>query len=62
MRLGIPKYKGNLSEKVCRPDMATAYGLLLEALNQRKRSQKIQEKQNIGDTFSRLKQWFVKNF
>ena len=42
--------------------MATAYGLLLEALNQRKRSQKIQEKQNIGDTFSRLKQWFVKNF
>ena len=62
VRLGIPKYKGNLSEKVCRPDMATAYGLLLEALNQRKRSQKIQEKQNIGDTFSRLKQWFVKNF
>ena len=62
VRLGNPKYEGSLSDVVQNPRFSTAYGLLLEAQAQRKRGQKIQEKQGIKDVFSSMKQWFSKNF
>ena len=62
VRLGNPKYAGSLSDVVQNPRFSTAYGLLLEAQAQRKRGQKIQEKQGIKDVFSSMKQWFSKNF
>ena len=37
-------------------------GLLLEAQAQRKRGQKIKEKQNVKDVFDGMKSWFAKNF
>ena len=62
VRLGNPKYGGSLSDVVQNPRFSTAFGLLLEAQAQRKRGQKIQEKQGIKDVFSSMKQWFSKNF
>jgi cell division protein FtsA len=44
------------------PRFSTSFGLLLEAQAQRKRGQKIQEKQGIKDVFGSMKQWFAKNF
>jgi len=62
VRLGAPKYSASLADVVQNPRFSTAYGLLLEAQTQRKRGQKIQEKQGFGDVFSNMKQWFAKNF
>jgi len=62
VRLGNPKYHGSLADVVQSPRFSTAFGLLLEAQAQRKRGQKIQEKQGIKDVFSSMKDWFVKNF
>ena len=38
------------------------FGLLLEAQAQRKRGQKIKEKQNVKEVFDGMKSWFAKNF
>ena len=62
VRLGNPKYQGSLADVVQSPHFSTSFGLLLEAQAQRKRGQKIQEKQGIKDVFSSMKDWFVKNF
>src|SRR5574343_478351 len=62
VRLGNPKYHGSLADVVQSPRFSTSFGLLLEAQAQRKRGQKIQEKQGIKDVFSSMKDWFVKNF
>ena len=40
----------------------TAFGLLLEAQAQRKRGQKIKEKQGMKDVLDSMKSWFAKNF
>jgi cell division protein FtsA len=44
------------------PALFDAFGLLLEAQAQRKRGQKIQEKQGVKDVFEGMKSWFAKNF
>ena len=62
VRLATPKYTGSLADVVQNPRFSTAYGLLHEAQSQRKRGQKIQEKQGIKDVFSSMKDWFSKNF
>ncbi len=62
LRLGVPQYQGSMADKMKNTGMACAYGLILEALNQRRRGQKIQEKQSFRDTFHRVKGWIVKNF
>jgi cell division protein FtsA len=62
VRLGNPKYSGSLADVVQSPRFSTAYGLLLEAQAQRKRGQKIQEKQGFKDVFDGMKSWFAKNF
>ncbi|GHU04971.1 cell division protein FtsA [Betaproteobacteria bacterium] len=62
VRLGIPKYNGALANIIQSPRFATAHGLLLEALAQRKRGLKIRETRDMKQIFGRMKSWFEKNF
>ena len=64
VRLGDPKYSGPLVDVIKSPRYATAFGLILEAYNQRKRGQQVREKQGGGvkDVFSSMRAWFEKNF
>ena len=64
VRLGEPKYSGPLVDVIKSPRYATAFGLILEAYNQRKRGQQVREKQGGGvkDVFSSMRAWFEKNF
>jgi cell division protein FtsA len=62
VRLGAPKYRGSLADVVQNPRFSTAYGLLLEAQMQRRRGQKVEEKQTFKDVLSSMKSWFKKNF
>ena len=64
VRLGEPKYNGPLVDVIKSPRYATAFGLILEAYNQRKRGQQVREKQGSGvkDVFSSMRAWFEKNF
>jgi cell division protein FtsA len=51
-----------LADVVQNPRFSTAFGLLLEAQSQRKRGQKIKEKQGVKDVFEGMRSWFAKNF
>ena len=64
VRLGEPKYSGPLVDVIKSPRYATAFGLILEAYNQRKRGQQVREKQGSGvkDVFGTMRAWFEKNF
>ena len=64
VRLGEPKYNGPLVDVIKSPRYATAFGLILEAYNQRKRGQQVREQQGSGvkDVFSSMRAWFEKNF
>lgn len=62
VRQGIPKYQGSLADVVQNAQFSTGYGLLLEALAQRRRGQKVEEKRTLKDVFSSMKSWFEKNF
>ncbi len=62
VRLGIPKYTGALADVIQAPRFATSYGLLLEALAQRKRGLKVRETRDVKQIFGRMKSWFEKNF
>ncbi len=64
VRLCEPKYNGPLVDVIKSPRYATAFGLILEAYNQRKRGQQVREKQGSGvkDVFSSMRAWFEKNF
>ncbi len=62
VRLGFPKYSGALADVIQTPRFATSYGLLLEALTQRKRGVKVRETRDVKQIFGRMKSWFEKNF
>ncbi len=62
LRLGLPQYHGNMADKIKKPSMSCAYGILLEALNQKRRGQQIQEKQTMRDIFYNLRNWLKENF
>ena len=53
---------GALADVVQSPRFATSYGLLLEALTQRKRGLKVRETRDVKELFGRMKSWFEKNF
>ncbi|MDR0576298.1 MAG: cell division protein FtsA [Candidatus Accumulibacter sp.] len=61
-RLGIPKYGGALASVIQSPRFATSYGLLLEALAQRKRGLKVRETRGAKQWLDGVKAWFGKNF
>jgi cell division protein FtsA len=63
VRVGMPAYRGNLSDVIGNPRFSTAMGLLEEARNQWIRGRK--DDQTTGsfkDTLARMKAWFVGNF
>ncbi|WVH09143.1 MAG: Cell division protein FtsA [Fluviibacter phosphoraccumulans EoVTN8] len=63
VRLGEPKYSGPLVDVIKSPRYATAFGLIFEAYNQRKRGQQVREKQGgVKDVFGSMRAWFEKNF
>ena len=62
VRLGIPKYTDALADVIQTPRFATSYGLLLEAMAQRKRGLKVRETRDVKQLFGRMRAWFEKNF
>jgi cell division protein FtsA len=62
VRLGVPQYSRGLADVVRSPRYATAYGLLLEAMAQRKRGQKVRDTTSFKQVLGRMKSWFEKNF
>ena len=62
VRLGIPKYAGGLSEVVQHPRYATAMGLLLEGMAQKKRGIQAHRTRTFRQVLGNMKSWFEKNF
>jgi len=62
VRVGVPTYEGNLSDVLRSPRYATAMGLLLEGVAQRKRGLLVRETRTFKQVMGRMKSWFEKNF
>ncbi len=62
VRLGIPKYAGSLAEVVQHPRYATAMGLLLEGMAQKKRGIQAHQTRTFKQVLGNMKSWFEKNF
>jgi cell division protein FtsA len=62
VKLGLPRYDGSLRDIVRNPRYATAVGLLLEGVTQRKRGLKVQGPVTFRQTLARMRAWFGKNF
>jgi cell division protein FtsA len=63
VRLGVPTYSGGLSEVVRNPRFSTGVGLLLSALEQKKREEHVRmHTTNIKSVFERMASWFKGNF
>ena len=62
VRLGIPNYAGSLAEVVQHPRYATAMGLLLEGLAQKKRGIQAHSTRTFKQVLGNMKSWFEKNF
>ncbi|KAA3654988.1 MAG: cell division protein FtsA, partial [Proteobacteria bacterium] len=62
VRIGAPQYAGGLADVVCQPRYATAMGLMVEAMAQRRRGIQARETRNLRQMFDRMKGWFERNF
>ena len=62
VKLGLPRYEGSLRDIVRNPRYATAVGLLLEGMAQKKRGLKAQGPATLRQTVARMRAWFGKNF
>lgn len=62
VRIGAPQYSGGLADVVCQPRYATAMGLMVEAMAQRRRGIQARETRNLRQMFDRMKGWFERNF
>ena len=62
VRLGMPKYSGSLAEVMQHPRYATAMGLLLEGLAQKKRGIQAHRTRTFKQVLGNMKSWFEKNF
>ncbi len=62
VRVGSPQYDGALADVVCQPYYATAMGLAMEGLAQRRRGIMARETRSIRQVFGRMKSWFERNF
>ncbi|MGE5319695.1 MAG: cell division protein FtsA, partial [Hyphomicrobiaceae bacterium] len=58
VRLGVPKYNGSLADVVQHPRYATAMGLLLEGMVQKKRGIVARETRTFKQILARMKAWF----
>jgi len=62
VRVGVPVYAGNLSDVLRSPRYATAMGLLMEGMAQRKRGMLVRDTRTFKQVMGRMKSWFEKNF
>jgi cell division protein FtsA len=62
VKLGLPRYDGSLRDIVRNPRYATAAGLLMEGVIQRRRGLKVQGPVTFRQTLARMRAWFSKNF
>jgi cell division protein FtsA len=62
VKLGLPRYDGPLRDIVRNPRYATAVGLLMEGVTQRRRGLKVQGPVTFRQTLARMRAWFSKNF
>jgi cell division protein FtsA len=62
VRIGAPQYEGGLADVVCQPRYATAMGLVIEGLAQRRRGIMARETRSVRQVFGRVKSWFERNF
>ncbi len=62
VKLGFPRYDGSLRDIVRNPRYATAVGLLMEGVTQRRRGLKVQGPVTFRQTLARMRAWFGKNF
>ncbi|MDP2751235.1 MAG: cell division protein FtsA [Rhodocyclaceae bacterium] len=62
VKLGVPNYDGNLRDYVRNPRYSTAMGLLLEGVSQKRRGLKAKGPVTFTQTFSKMRDWFSKNF
>ncbi|MBS1171583.1 MAG: ftsA [Proteobacteria bacterium] len=62
VRVGVPKYDGSLADVVQHPRYATAMGLLLEGVVQKKRGIVARETRTFKQILARMRAWFEKNF
>ena len=62
VRIGVPKYDGGLADVVQHPRYATAMGLLLEGVAQKRRGIVARETRTFKQVLARMRSWFEKNF
>lgn len=62
VRIGVPKYDGGLADVVQHPRYATAMGLLLEGVAQKRRGIVARETRTFKQILARMRSWFEKNF
>ncbi len=62
VRLGVPKYVGGLADVVQHPRYATAMGLLMEGMVQKKRGIQAHHTRTFKQVLLSMKSWFEKNF
>jgi cell division protein FtsA len=61
-RVGIPEYRGHLSEILRSPRYSTGLGLLMEGRVQLVRGRRISQSGAIQNVVSRMREWFMGNF
>jgi cell division protein FtsA len=62
VRLGVPRYAGGLSDVVRSPRYSTVVGLLIEGKTQAERGMLSRQGVSIKQVFSRMREWFQRNF
>ncbi|APR03736.1 cell division protein FtsA [Thauera chlorobenzoica] len=62
VRVGAPQYDGGLADVVCQPRYATAMGLVMEGMAQRRRGLQTRDTRSVRQVFGRMKAWFERNF
>ncbi len=62
VKVGMPRYDGALRDIVRNPRHATAVGLLMEGMAQKKRGQKAKGPMTWRQTLASMRAWFGKNF
>ena len=63
VRLGVPTYSGGLAEVVRNPRYSTGVGLLVSALEQKKRDEHVRmHSANFKGVFEKMASWFKGNF
>ncbi len=61
-RMGVPEYKGHLSEILKSPRYSTGLGLLMEGRAQLVRGRRVAQSSTWQNVLARMREWFTGNF